>query len=63
MQTKRYMGDGNLETWIGKVSDYKEINGVIVPTTIEAIYRLKEGDYSYARFKVKTIEYDKAYKF
>jgi hypothetical protein len=63
MQTKRYMGDGKLETWIGKVSDYKEINGVIVPTTIEAIYRLKEGDYSYARFKVKTIEYDKAYKF
>jgi hypothetical protein len=63
MQTKRYMGDGGLETWIGKVSDYKEINGVIVPTTIEAIYKLKEEDYSYARFKVKTIEYDKPYKF
>lgn len=59
MQTKRYMGEANLETWIGKVSQYKELNGIIVPTTIEAIYRLEKGDYSYARFDVTTIEYNK----
>ena len=58
LQTKRYMGDGNLETWIGKLSDYKAINGIVIPTTIEAIYRLKEKDYSYAKFNVKTIEYN-----
>jgi len=44
------MGEENLETWIGKMSGYKEINGIIIPANIEAIYRLKEGDYSYARF-------------
>lgn len=58
LKTKRYMGEENLETWIGKVSDYKKINGVVVPTHIEAIYRLKEGDYRYANFKVETIEYN-----
>lgn len=63
LQTKRYMGEGNLETWIGKVSNYKEINGIVVPTTIEAIYRFKEGDYSYAKFNVKRIEYHLPEKF
>ncbi|WP_147205680.1 DUF6544 family protein [Segetibacter aerophilus] len=62
-QTQRYMGDGGLTTWIGIVSNYKKINGVKVPTTIEAIYRLKEGDFSYAKFKVNKIEYDKPFKF
>lgn len=63
LQTKRYMGETNLETWIGKVSDYNELNGMVVPTKIEAIYRLEKGDYSYARFNVKTIEYNKPEKF
>lgn len=57
-QTKRYMGEANLETWVGKVSDYREKNGMIIPFTIEAIYRLSEGDYSYAKFNVKRIEYN-----
>ena len=63
LETKRYMGEENLETWIGKVSDYREENGMIIPFTIEAIYRLKEGDYSYANFNVKRIEYDVPEKF
>jgi hypothetical protein len=63
LQTKRYMGDAGLETWVGNVSHYKELNGIMVPTEIEAIYRLKTGDHSYAKFKVKTIEYDKPYMF
>ncbi len=62
METKRYMGDENLETWVGKVTDYKEFNRVIIPATIEAIWKLAKGDYSYAKFKIKTIEYDKAAK-
>jgi hypothetical protein len=63
LQTKRYMGKANFETWIGKVSDYREKNGVIIPLAIEAIYRLKEGDYSYAKFNVKSIEYNVPEKF
>lgn len=63
LQTKRYMGEANLETWIGKVSDYREKNGIIIPFAIEAIYRLNEGDYSYAKFNLKRIEYDVPERF
>jgi hypothetical protein len=63
LQTKRYMGEADFETWIGKVSDYREKNGIVIPFAIEAIYRLKEGDYSYAKFNVTRIEYDIPEKF
>ncbi len=63
LETLRYMGNDNLETWIGKVADYKELNGVIIPTTIEAIWKLAKGDYSYAKFKIKTITYNKPERF
>ncbi|HMG08241.1 MAG TPA: DUF6544 family protein, partial [Mucilaginibacter sp.] len=45
METKRYMDKNKLETWIGKLKNYKEINGVAVPTAIEAIWRLEKGDF------------------
>jgi hypothetical protein len=63
LETKRYMNEKSLETWIGKVSDYREKNGIIIPFTIEAIYRLKKGDYSYAKFNVKRIEYNVPKRF
>jgi len=63
LETERYMGEESLETWIGRVGDYKEINGIIIPTKIEAIWRLEAGDFSYAKFNVKNIEYDKAARF
>ena len=63
MRTKRYMGDEGLETWIGKVTGYKQINGMSIPTTIEAIYRLRAGDYPYARFTITKIEYDIPQRF
>jgi hypothetical protein len=58
LETKRYMNEKSLETWIGKISDYGVKNGMMIPFSIEAIYKLKEGDYSYAKFNVKRIEYD-----
>jgi hypothetical protein len=63
LETKRYMNEKSLETWICKVSDYREKNGIIIPFTIEAIYRLKKGDYSYAKFNVKRIEYNVPKRF
>jgi hypothetical protein len=62
MVTERYMSN-DLETWVGKVQNYKEINGVIVPTEIEAIWKLDTGDYKYVKFNIKKIEYDKPMKF
>ncbi|MBC8526640.1 MAG: hypothetical protein H8D22_07240 [Candidatus Cloacimonetes bacterium] len=63
MKTERYFGEKNLETWVGKFRNYKEINGVIIPTEIEAIWKLKEGDYSYVRFNIRKIEYDEPVRF
>ena len=63
METKRYMGEGNAETWVIKATNYKEMNNVIVPTDFDVLWRLKEGDFSYAKFKITEIEYNKPEKF
>lgn len=63
METKRYMGDENLETWVIKASHYKEINNIKVPTSFDVLWRLKEGDFSYAKFNITEIEYNIPEKF
>lgn len=63
METKRYMDEKRLETWVIKAIRYEEKNEIIIPIEAEVLWRLKEGDFSYAKFKVKTIEYDKPLKF
>lgn len=63
METKRYMDEKRLETWIIKPDNYEELNGIIIPTKAEVFWRLKEGDFSYARFRVQKIEYDKPERF
>ncbi|MCZ2459700.1 MAG: hypothetical protein LC128_08725 [Chitinophagales bacterium] len=62
-KTKRYMNENDLETWVGKVSDYKEKEGMMIPFAIEALYQLKDGDYSYAKFHVNEIEYNVPEKY
>ena len=59
METKRHLDENNLETWIIKCSNYKKLNAVMIPVNFEVIWRLKKGDFSYARFNIKTIEYNK----
>ncbi|MDB5060748.1 MAG: hypothetical protein JWP67_591, partial [Mucilaginibacter sp.] len=63
LESKRYMDKGNLETWIIKLANYKEMNEIVVPTAFEVLWRLKKGDFSYAKFNVKKIEYDKPGRF
>lgn len=58
-ETKRYMGDGGLETWAGIVSMYQKINEVTIPVSIEVMWNLKAGSFSYAKFHVTRIEYGK----
>ena len=59
METQRYMDETRLETWVCKMSSYEEISGMLIPTRAEALWRLEEGDFSYAKFNVRTIEYNK----
>lgn len=62
MQTERYMTDKKRETWICKMSNYKEVNGIRIPFSAEVIWRLSTGDHSYAKFEVQKKEYNKYYQ-
>jgi hypothetical protein len=58
LETRRYMGGKELETWIGKVSNYKPHNNMLIPRTMQAIWKLADGDFIYAVFYLTDIEYD-----
>jgi len=63
METKRNMDETRMETWIGRPASYKEMNGVRIPTDVEVLWRLPEGDLSYARFHVLQLEYNIAAQY
>jgi hypothetical protein len=63
LETERYMGEESLQAWIIKLTDYKEMNSILVPTTTEVLWKLKEGDFSYAKFLVKEVEYNQPGKY
>jgi len=63
METKRYMADKGLETWVIKATNYRELNNVLIPTVFDVLWRLDKGDFSYAKFNITEIEYDKPEKF
>ncbi|MEP7269469.1 MAG: DUF6544 family protein [Saprospiraceae bacterium] len=63
METKRYMGEKKLETWVIKATNYKKLNNVLIPTTFDVLWRLDKGDFSYAKFIITEVEYNKAEKF
>ena len=58
METKRYMDEKNLETWVIRATNYKEINEVFIPTAFDILWRLDKGDFSYAKFNITEIEYN-----
>lgn len=63
METKRFMGEGGLETWVIKASKYEKRNQVLIPTSFDVLWRLDKGDFSYAKFNILDIEYDIPEKF
>jgi len=52
--------DGTLKTarWSTPVSDYKEFNGRKVPTYGETIWHYPEGNFTYGKFTLKSIQYN-----
>jgi hypothetical protein len=63
METKRFMDKQNLETWVITMANYREMNGLKVPTAFEVIWRLKKGDLPYAKFNMTRVEYDRPERF
>jgi hypothetical protein len=61
---ERYYSKGNnqysLEKYKALVGDYKEFAGLKIPSNGEAIWELEEGDYSYYKFEITEVEYNKA---
>lgn len=61
-EAKRYGdfdGEYRMETWYIEVSDYKEFEGVKVPTKGEITWKLASGDYNWYKFEVKEMEFNK----
>ncbi len=58
METERYMEENRLEKWEGKLRDYREVNSMMVPGSIEGSWLLEEGRHTYADFRVQQFEYD-----
>lgn len=61
----RYYTDSNggyqKVKWTTPFSDYKKINGLLLPSYGEAIWNLPDGDYSYCKFNnIKSIVYNVA---
>jgi hypothetical protein len=45
--------------WLTPVRNYKEFDGYKIPCEGEAIYRLKSGEFEYARLKIVNAEYNR----
>jgi hypothetical protein len=63
METKRFMDEANLKTWNIKTTNYKELNDIKIPTNLDVSWRLEHGDFSYAKFYVTHVEYNRPEKF
>ncbi len=63
METKRYMNEKDLETWVIKATNYKQLNNIFIPTAFDVSWRLEKGDFSYAKFNITEVEYNKPEKF
>jgi len=48
----------SLETWSIQVRDYREIEGIRVPTKGEVTWELEEGDFKWFVFEVQEIQYN-----
>ena len=52
-------GNYSLDTWSTLLKDYKEINGIRVPTLVEAMWKIKSGEFRYFKCRLTRIDYNK----
>lgn len=52
-------GEIRLETWSIPIRDYKEFEGIKIPTQGKVTWKLDTGDFNWFNFKVTEVEYNK----
>jgi hypothetical protein len=58
---ERYMsvdGGFRLETWSTPVGEYERIDGLMVPTKGEGVWKLSSGDFSYVKLRLTEVQYN-----
>ncbi len=62
VRADRYRDGGGgravLTPWVGRCGDYRDFNGLRVPASIEVLWDLKGGEFSYVRFRGTALEYN-----
>lgn len=59
---ERYMeknGEYSLETWTGSTVEYGEFNGIRIPCKGEVTWKLKQGDFTWLKWEINEVEYNK----
>ncbi|GGM42539.1 hypothetical protein GCM10011351_30640 [Paraliobacillus quinghaiensis] len=56
-------GETRLETWSIPVRDYKEFEGIKIPTKGDVTWKLDLGDFNWFNFEVTEIEYNKPFVY
>jgi hypothetical protein len=60
----RDLGRGqSVLAWIAQCSEYRTFSGFHVPTNIAVAWEIDQQQFSYARFRVTTLEYNFAHRF
>jgi hypothetical protein len=57
METQRFITADKKEKWVCKMMQYQLLNNVMVPTAVRAIWKLRTGDFCYAKFNITSINY------
>ncbi len=62
---QRYMAEQvgyRLEPWSGQFDEYQEVNGMLIPTRMEATWHLASGEFTWFRSELTEIEYNQTGK-
>lgn len=59
----RFMGggkDANLEKWVVRTTRHGVLDGIRIPVSAEATWKLKSGDFTWYKLEITELEYNKA---
>ena len=59
----RYYGaddNASLEKWVVETEDWKDFQGIRIPYKSKVTWKLKEGDFNWAKMELTDLEFNKA---